>query len=121
MVQHKKNILTLGRVFLLLLFVSCYSNITMFYHSHLVDGRIVSHSHWFSDFSNDEPVESHSHTSEEYILIHFVNNLTIEDDITPPEMGEVFRPVFVVNTQCLYSSVSPGIPSVLQSRAPPAC
>ena len=38
----------------------------MFYHSHIINGRIISHSHFYktSSSSNKTPFQSHSHTSD---------------------------------------------------------
>lgn len=73
------NIVSLLRLLVLLLFVSYYGNTTMFYHSHMVEGRLIAHSHWFWGFTNDKPVQSHSHTEQSYVLIHFLNNICIDD------------------------------------------
>lgn len=63
------------RSLLLFLFIGYYSSITMFYHAHLVNGQILSHSHPYKpDKNNKTPYESHPHTSSAYNFIRQLND-----------------------------------------------
>ncbi len=117
----RKNIIRILGYTLVLLFVSYYSNITFFYHSHLVNGNIITHSHWFKDFDNHTPVQSHGHSSEEYIYIHILENTAIDNDVFIPfytapnclciEIG------FIDDTSCITKSFLAGF----YLRGPPLC
>jgi hypothetical protein len=60
---------------LLLLFVSYYSSITLFYHSHFVDGRQITHSHPYIPAS-DNGSPSHQHTDNEFLLIQMLTHFS---------------------------------------------
>lgn len=53
---------------LLLLFVSYTAGITLFYHSHVINGVTIVHSHPFNKNS------SHTHSAVELDLIHQLNH-----------------------------------------------
>ena len=48
---------------LVLIFLIYYGSVTLFYHEHQYDGRIISHSHPF-------PARSHTHASDALQTIH---------------------------------------------------
>lgn len=55
----------------LILFLGYYGSITLFYHSHLVLGDTIVHSHPFKSDNNGKPL--HSHSGKEYITIQFLS------------------------------------------------
>ena len=57
------------RWFLPVLFISYMAGITLFTHSHVVNGGTIVHSH---PFKKDSP---HSHTTVEFQLIHLLNHV----------------------------------------------
>lgn len=58
--------------FLVLVFLSYYGSITLFYHTHHVEnGILVVHSHPYES-SNDK--EQHHHSQDEYCLIHYLSS-----------------------------------------------
>jgi hypothetical protein len=64
----------LNKVFkycLLTLFIGYYGSITLFYHSHIVLGETIVHSHPYKTGSNGYPL--HSHTDKGYITIQFLS------------------------------------------------
>ena len=70
----KKYLFCFIKLMSLLLFMSYYISITMFYHSHNVNGQIITHSHLYNhDKTNKNPYESHSHTSSQYNVIQHLN------------------------------------------------
>ncbi len=65
----------LSIVLLFALFIVMYNN-TVNQHSHrLPNGSLVVHAHPFTKNQNSTPVAKHSHTSSEYTLISFINNI----------------------------------------------
>lgn len=59
-------------VFILLLFVSYYGSISLFYHSHKIDGVLVSHSHPFSGDASQ-----HHHDSFDLLVIQQLSNFQV--------------------------------------------
>ena len=57
------------RWFLPVLFISYMAGITLFTHSHVVNGVTIVHSH---PFKKDSP---HSHTTVEFQLIHLLSHV----------------------------------------------
>lgn len=65
----KQGCLKIMRWFLPVLFISYMAGITLFTHSHVVNGVTIVHSH---PFKKDSP---HSHTTVEFQLIHLLNHV----------------------------------------------
>ena len=73
--QLYRNII---KFFLPVLFISYMAGITLFTHSHVVNGVTIVHSHPFKKGSE------HSHTTVEFQLIHFLNHVLVTDNgLTP--------------------------------------
>ncbi len=53
---------------LLVLFIFYYASSTLFIHSHIIDGEVITHSHPYSS-------TSHTHTGASIELISLLNNL----------------------------------------------
>jgi hypothetical protein len=122
--MHKQDSHTFRflRVALLLFFIGHYSNSTMFYHTHEVDGQIYCHSHFFG-FKNSKgvPVASHTHTSSQFQLIDTYSQTNLTDELDFPGTP---APVFRLST--IKTVKLPQIPQLtaalhLRLRAPPAC
>jgi hypothetical protein len=75
---------------LLVLFVSHYGGITLFYHAHQINGRTISHSH---PYKNDAP-KKHNHTSNGILVIHCFN----EESFKPTSPLPVPEPVCLQKT-----------------------
>ena len=69
----KRLYLNIMKWFLPVLFISYMAGITLFTHSHVVNGVTIVHSHPFK-----KGVE-HSHTTVEFQLIHFLNHFQTTD------------------------------------------
>ncbi len=107
---------------LLLFFIGHYSNSTMFYHTHEVDGQVYCHSHFFG-FKNTKgvPVASHTHSSSQLQLIDAYNQINLTDELDFPE-----TPVPVFRFSAITTIALPQIHQLntqlnLRLRAPPAC
>lgn len=74
LMQRLKNVL----VGLLLLILSAYYvNSTMFYHSHIVGGQTVYHSH-INSYSHTTTSEDGGHTLDSINLIDYLNDIIVE-------------------------------------------
>ena len=71
--KMKRLYLNIMKWFLPVLFISYMAGITLFTHSHVVNGVTIVHSHPFK-----KGVE-HSHTTVEFQLIHFLNHFQTTD------------------------------------------
>jgi len=60
--------------FLLILFVGYFGFITFFSHTHIVNGEVIVHSHPYKSQPINIPTH-HNHSTNEFILIHFLSNL----------------------------------------------
>jgi len=69
------------KVMVLLLFLGHYGNITLFYHTHTVDGITYTHSHFYGFGKSANPVQL-PHTSNELQLIQELNQITWNSDIS---------------------------------------
>lgn len=118
--SHTINIL---KLLLLVLFIGHYSNSTLFYHVHQINGKTYSHSHFFGfgKESKGVPVTSHNHTSNEFGLIQLLNQINLTDDLDTPQI-----PLPQVRYVLLPLENSEDADLLLaqpffQLRAPPAC
>lgn len=66
----KRLYLHIMKCFLPVLFISYMVGITLFTHSHVVNGVTIVHSHPFKKAAN------HSHTTVEFLLIHHLSHIT---------------------------------------------
>jgi hypothetical protein len=71
----KSRIKLFIELLVLLLFVGYYSGVTMFYHTHTVNGVTIVHSHPFLKHTDKQghPIE-HSHTREGFQFIQFTSH-----------------------------------------------
>lgn len=120
MTYLKNKISVFFKFLLLILFVSYYSGITLFYHAHMVNGVIIVHSHPFLNSKNKQiPVQSHSHSSACYFLIEQLNQTNWEGS---PDIPQIPVPIIVWYEHKVDSSF-PLIPlspyAYAQLRAPP--
>lgn len=61
------------RYFLLILFIGYYGNITLFTHTHIVNGVAIVHSHLYYPFSNDNSA-NHKHSTNGFVFIHLLSH-----------------------------------------------
>ncbi len=62
---------------LLLLFLACYANITLFSHIHVMDGVVIVHSHFYLKGHLDEGNQS-PHSEEEIEFINAIGKVVAE-------------------------------------------
>ena len=71
--RMKQLYLHIMKWFLPVLFISYMAGITLFTHSHVVNGVTIVHSHPFKKGSE------HSHTTVEFQLIHLLSHVLVTD------------------------------------------
>ncbi|WP_287816811.1 hypothetical protein [Bacteroides sp.] len=110
----KQLYLHIMKWFLPVLFISCMAGITLFTHSHVVNGVTIVHSHPFKKGSE------HSHTTVEFQLIHLLSHVLVTDSGLIPTFS-----VAALSLLCILF-VRPQIeqfhrscPGVISLRAPP--
>jgi len=69
------------KVMVLLLFLGHYGNITLFYHTHTVDGITYTHSHFYGFGKSANPTQL-PHTNNQLQLIQELNQITWHSDIS---------------------------------------
>jgi len=102
------------------MFIGHYSNITLFYHTHTIDGVTYCHSHFYWFGKSSTPVQLPQHTKEQLKLIQDYNHITWNSDV---EIVLVEKPVYTLIEEFLNPSVaSTSLAKVLFSplRAPPS-
>ena len=102
------------------MFVGHYSNITLFYHTHTIDGVTYCHSHIYWLGKSATPIQFPLHTKEQLKLIQDYNHITWNSDT---EISQVEKPIFILLEQLLCPTVvSTTLAKVLFSplRAPPS-
>lgn len=112
--KYNRNI---GAALLLVLFAWYWSSVTLFPHTHNVDGYTYVHSHPFSGSSNNP---GHSHTPQQFQLIAHLSLLV---------MTAAMLVAFVLRLLGVSFIFKPQHPSARQDapiriyglRAPPAC
>lgn len=93
-VKKVKNRITVS--LLLILFIAFYGSVTLFIHTHNINGVVIVHSHPYNPFSGKHPGDHH-HSAKELIYIqllsHFVASLLVfaifQGLIAAP--GQVFK------------------------------
>ena len=76
-----KKISLLVRSLLLVLFISYSGSIMLFYHTHLVQGFLITHSHPYKLPAKKGAVENHSHAPSQYVLLQHLCETSMTDSI----------------------------------------
>ena len=110
----KQIYLNIMKWFLPVLFISYMAGITLFTHSHVVNGVTIVHSHPFKKGGE------HSHTTVEFQLIHILDHTLVTDNgLTPLFVTSVLSLlcIFLASPQRMrYCRPCPGVISL---REPP--
>jgi hypothetical protein len=113
------------KVLLLMFFIGHYASITLFYHTHEIDGQLYCHSHFFL-FDKDDagkriPLSSHSHTPDTFNLIRLFNKINFVNDLELPCVTFISNVYVKIETIRLLQSIILPAQFVVGLRAPPAC
>ena len=120
MKKTKNNSLLLGKYLLLALCISHFVSISLFYHTHIVHWGTITHSHPFNNPITGEPVNSHSHSTEEYVLIQHLCVTSIADAVLNIPVIPCRTSGFELFFPAQYTRIFfPAIPSRESPRAPP--
>jgi len=74
--------------FLLAIFLSYYGSVNLFYHSHIVLGDTIVHSHPFKSDNSGKPI--HSHNDKGFVTIQLLTYFLIFTLITATILDSVF-------------------------------
>jgi len=122
MKQLEKNILFIEKSLLLLLFTGYSVSTIMFYHTHLVNGIMVTHSHPYKLPDKKGPVKNHSHSNSEYIFLQHLCETLITDSIFNPPFIPDRPDAFCVDTILSYNFfLSSTYTTRKFPRSPPVC
>ncbi|MEA4935399.1 MAG: hypothetical protein VB102_02025 [Paludibacter sp.] len=123
MPKQQSHIIRFFKLSLLLFFIAHYSNSTMFYHTHEIDGRIYCHSHFFGFNLNDTgiPVSTHTHTANQFNLIQLFNQISLTANLDIPELTKPIVSYILVLTEYKTYGIRYHEPDQLSLRAPPVC
>lgn len=103
------------KYFLPVLFISYMVGITLFAHSHVVNGVTIVHSHPFKKGSE------HSHTTVEFQLLHSLNHILVTDSgITLLIVVAVLSILCILFIRPRNMRYGCSCPDVISLRAPPA-
>ncbi|MBV3833415.1 hypothetical protein NXX54_20925 [Bacteroides sp. BFG-638] len=110
----KQLYLHIMKYFLPVLFISYMAGITLFTHSHVVNGVTIVHSHPFKKGSE------HSHTTVEFQLLHFLNHILVTDSgLLPAFIVAVFSFLCILLARPQGMRYCRTCPGVISLRAPP--
>ena len=94
----------------------------MFYHTHVVNGTLVTHSHPYSNPDKKGPVENHSHSNSEYIFLQHICETLITDSIFKIPFVPDRLDSFCIDILSPYAYfVSSNVTIRKSPRAPPVC
>lgn len=102
------------------MFIGHYSSITLFYHTHTIDGVSYCHSHFYWFGKSSTPVQLPQHTKEQLKLIQDVNHITLNSDC---EIAVIQKPFYsLVEEFITPEEINCSFAAVLFSslRAPPS-
>lgn len=123
--QISPQIQQLLKIALLIFFIGHYSNVTMFYHAHDIDGKLYFHSHYFWHDSNQSTNDSqskshsHSHTENQLALIDIFNEISWSHQIHLPEIPSRIALIGDLLITALNRAHYANAHSFFQLRAPP--
>lgn len=78
------------------MFIGHYCNITLFYHTHIVDGVTYCHSHFYWSSKSTIPVQVPLHTKEQLKLIQDLNQITWNADAEIPTIEKPILSILVI-------------------------
>jgi len=108
------------KISLLFLFIGYYSGKTLFYHVHLINGKVVAHSH-FCNTNETNPQSKHTHPHSAYDIIDGLNKFDSKSLII---VNPYQSPNLVISQfyyKCFSTKTFTNFYTKLPARAPPAC
>lgn len=81
------------RVLLLIIFIGYYISLNLFYHPHLINGKVVYHSHPFKNSERQntgkKPLPAHQHNKDEFYFIQQLDKSIWDDLVAKPDLPEI--------------------------------
>ncbi len=101
------------RYFFLLVFVMHLGSITLFSHTHVVNGVIIVHSHIYNG--------QHTHSAQSLQTIFFLSEVLIGGGLQQPWMPVLWAVTLILTRVApLPGMLAAGLPCIPSLRAPPA-
>ena len=97
-----------------------YVNSTMFWHNHLVDGRIVVHSHIYGK-AHDTGHSDGGHTPGQLKLLDVLTHILCTDTVIPDFQIQRMEVLECVLEEFIPAAVPTAVPGVFSLRGPPVC
>ena len=117
--RQNKDIQSIVKVIFLTLFICYAGSITFFFHSHIINGVTIVHSHPYKADEKGNPL--HTHTGSEIQLIQFLSSWHSVGKITFTFTFKVFQPYYIIKRASKTESVIKGFTNYFYLlRAPPS-
>ncbi len=116
MLQYSNRLKHIITVILLTIFTVYYVDIGFFFHSHRIDGEIVSHSH----FHNKHHTQTGTHSATELNLISELSSFVGFPSITPFFIVAILALLGILSCNNITSKVLRSHSVHFSLRAPPA-
>lgn len=107
----KRNKLTYISGFLLALFISFQASISLFTHTHIVDGATIVHSH--------PGAEDHQHNGQQFLTIALASHIAFED-VKSFNIEKAEQNICEILTLPDIQPIAVGTYCAISLRAPPA-
>lgn len=116
--QGNKNIQSALKIIFLILFVCYAGSITLFFHSHIIDGVTIVHSHPYKADERGKPI--HTHTGAEIQLIQNLSSWYSAGKIVFTFTLKALLPYHIIETSYKTESQITGFTNYIYLlRAPP--
>lgn len=117
--RQNKDIQSIVKVIFLTLFICYAGSITFFFHSHIINGVTIVHSHPYKADEKGKPL--HTHTGSEIQLIQFLSSWHSVGKITFTFTFKVFQSYYIIKIASKTESVIKGFTNYFYLlRAPPS-
>ena len=103
---------------LLFIFIGYYASITLFYHSHLIHGDTIVHSHPFKTDNHGAPL--HSHSDNSFITIQLLASFSVSFILTYFNFKTNAPVVYEIIQKISHKPTNHTIHYLYSLRAPPA-
>lgn len=117
--QRNKNVQSALKIIFLILFICYAGSITFFFHSHIINGVTIVHSHPYKADEKGKPL--HTHTGSEIQLIQHLSSWYSVGKITFAFIFKELQPYYTIKIISKTESVIKGFTNYLYLlRAPPS-
>lgn len=117
--QRNKNVQSALKIIFLILFVCYAGSITFFFHTHIINGVTIVHSHPYKADEKGKPL--HTHTGAEIQLIQNLSSWYSAGKITFTFTFKVLQPYYIIKIASKAESIIKGFTNYFYLlRAPPS-